>query len=148
MTLEKPQQDWDSDSLYWKQSDIFYLYQKQYNGNCQDQCSCSCQDEMKLANFAGYTRLNQRPIVLLDSRFHASLTSAGIYRKTQNVLNASLPERIWQFLRKLHTVSWESWTLTWTNLWCMPLKAARPSQLPDSLHWSIPLNMKPVCWYT
>ena len=28
----------------------------EYNGNCQDQYSCSCQDTMTFASYAGYTR--------------------------------------------------------------------------------------------
>ena len=52
----------------------------EYNGNGQDQYSCSCQDTMKFESYTGYIRLISK--TNCPVKLHVSLTTKGTYRGT------------------------------------------------------------------
>lgn len=100
------------------------LSETKYNG--------SGQDTMIFASCTEYTRLMSETIVL--SNFHVFLISKGTYWETQNSLNASLPEGVhWSLGNwKVHCAPGVR-DSNLKNLWCVPLKAARPGQFHGSL---------------
>lgn len=84
--LKGPQQNLG----YWQESDfLISLSKTEYNGNFQGQYSCSCQEIMMFASYAGCTGLMSKIIVLLN--LHAS----WLPKKS----NTSLPEGVRQSLR-------------------------------------------------
>ena len=85
--------------FYWL---FIPLTEMECSGKCQDQSNCRYQDAVIFTKFKGYKRWHLHKLL---SRFQTPVTSKRTYRGTQNVLKASLPEELPQFLRNFKTHS-------------------------------------------
>lgn len=114
--------------FYWEQSDFFLpLSTTEYNGNCQDQYSCSCQDTMKFESYTGYIRLMSK--TNCPVKLHVSLTTKGTYRGTLRGLRLHCLRECLNLSGTGGYSAPEAMGSNLKNLGEMPLKEARPGQL-------------------